>query len=306
MELRHLRYFLAVCEDEHVTRAAERLDVSQPTLSQQIRQLEDEVGAPLFERIGRRLRLASAGEIFREHARRALREMEDAVVAIRELEGLRRGRVVVGTVQTANVYLIPGAVARLTAAHPGLFVRVEELSAGEIAERLAAGRIDLGISFAPADPSEVEAEDLFDEELVLVVPDGHRLARRKRVGAGSLEGERLVLMSAGFSTRRLVDEYLEGSKARPVIAVEMNSIEGILATVRSSGAATILPALALGEGVGGLRSVGLDGPTPRRTVSLLWRRGAYRSHAARAFAAEVARFRGRPPGRVARADEPEG
>lgn len=104
MELRHIRYFLAVAEESHFTRAAEKLHVSQPTLSQQIRELEAELGAPLFDRIGKQVRLTAAGEIFREHAQKAANEIQEARVALGELEGLKRGEVTVGVVQTVNTY----------------------------------------------------------------------------------------------------------------------------------------------------------------------------------------------------------
>ncbi|MBP6201004.1 MAG: LysR family transcriptional regulator, partial [Nitrospira sp.] len=118
MEFRHLRYFLAVADALHFTKAAERLPVSQPALSAQIKQLEQEVGVPLFDRVGRSVQLTRAGAIFREHARRALREMELAQVAIAEEEGLQRGTLTVGVVQTVNAYLIPEIVGRFSTLHP--------------------------------------------------------------------------------------------------------------------------------------------------------------------------------------------
>ncbi len=273
MELRHLRYFLAVAEEGHFTRAAERLFVSQPTLSQQIRQLEGELGAPLFERGKRRVRLTSAGEILRDHARRVLGEVEAAALAIAELDGLKRGRVTLGAVQTANAYLIPPILGRFTALHPGITVRVEELSAGSIVAGVASGRLDLGVSFTPPLPDEgadeIETEPLFEEELILVLAAGHHLAGRPWRNVGELDGEPLILLPTEFCTRRLVDEALANARARPALAVEMNSIEGILAAVKAGGGATILPALALWGGPPGLRGVRLRNPTPRRGVGLL-------------------------------------
>jgi LysR family cyn operon transcriptional activator len=288
MELRHLRYFLAAAEEAHFTRAAERLHVSQPTLSQQIRQLERELGSPLFDRIGRRVRLTSAGAVLREHARRALGEIDAAALAIAELNGLKRGRVTVGAVQTANAYLIPPVLGRFTSAHPGITVRVEELSAGEVEAGVASGRLDLGISFTPPSPGEVEAEPLFEEELILIVAEGHRLAGNRRLPMRELEGEPMVLLPPEFCTRRLVEDALAAARVRPTVVVEMNSIEGILAALRGGRGATVLPALALHGGQPGLVGVGLSEPTPRRGVGLLWRRGGYRPRAALAFAAAVA------------------
>src|SRR5271155_4734082 len=128
MELRHLRYFLAVANTLHFRRAAEALDVSQPTLSQQIQQLEKELGTTLFDRIGKRVGLTVAGETFRHHAQRVLHELDEAQVALLELEGLKRGKLHVGAVQTLNTYLIPPIIARFATLHPEVFLNVEELT----------------------------------------------------------------------------------------------------------------------------------------------------------------------------------
>jgi LysR family cyn operon transcriptional activator len=306
MEIRHLRYFMAVADSAHFTRAAGSVHVSQPTLSQQIRQLEDELGTPLFDRVGRRVRLTAAGEILREHAQRVLRELDAARSAIGELEGLTRGTLAVGAVQTVHAYLVPTAIARFTAAHPSVGVRVRELSSGAVEQGLVEGALDLGIGFAPAAAPEVVSEPLFDEEVVLIAPEGHRLARRRQVRLRELDGEPLVLLSPEFCTRRLVDEGMREAGASPRVAVEMNSIESILETVRAGRAATLLPALALAGDAGpGLRAVAVAEPALRRTVGLLWLKDGYRCAAARAFAGEVraaasgaARGRARPARRA--------
>jgi len=271
VELRHLRYFLAVAEESHFRRAAERLHVSQPTLSLQVQQLEKELGTPLFERTGRRVRLTQAGEVYRGHARRALANLEEAQIALDELEGLLRGRLAVGVVQTVNAYLIPSVVAGFAARHPGVRLRVEELSAEGIEEGLADGRLDLGVSFVEADGGDLEAEPLFEEELVLIVPEGHRWAGRRSVRAADLAGEPLALLPEGFCTRRLAEECFRTAGVRPAVAVEMNSVEALVAVVRSGGPATVLPALAAGGP--GVAAIRLERPTPRRSVGLLRRRG---------------------------------
>ncbi|MFI4875698.1 MAG: LysR family transcriptional regulator, partial [Blastopirellula sp. JB062] len=128
MELRHLRYFLAVAEHCHFRNAAEELLVSQPTLSQQIKDLEKEIKAPLFERVGRRVLLTQAGETFQDYAQRALDILDEGQAAINEFDDLLRGRLTVGVVQTVNAYLIPPIVARFTSNHPQVSLKIEELS----------------------------------------------------------------------------------------------------------------------------------------------------------------------------------
>ena len=283
MELRHLRYFLAVAETSHFRRAAESLHVSQPTLSQQILQLEKELGTTLFDRIGRRVRLTVAGETFRHYAQQVLLKLNEAQIALLELDGLKRGKLYVGAVQTLNNYFIPSIIARFTEAHPGVFLSVEELAAGQIEQELLRGRLDLGISFLPSATDDFDCEPLLDEHLVLIVSSRHRLARRQHIKMIELNDEPLVLLPTAFYPRQLFDEKAQEVGIRPRVAVEMNSIDGILAAIRSSGGATVLPALALTKRVTGLRVLSLLEPTPQRSVGLLWRRDCYRCNATKTF-----------------------
>jgi LysR family cyn operon transcriptional activator len=288
MELRHLRYFLAVAETLHFGQAAEQLHISQPTLSQQVSQLESELRVALFDRLGRRVQLTDAGELFRIHARRVLQEVEEAKVALDELEGLQSGRLCLGVVQTASAYLIPSAVSRFAKAYPGVVLRIEDLSADQIEEELVQGRLHLGISFLPPTAPTIEAQALCDEELVLIVTADHRLARRTRLPVRELDGEALVLQPDSFSPRRLFEEAARSVGLWPRVVVEMNSIEGILATVRGMGGATVLPSMAVARMAGDLRQITLTDPTPRRKLGQLWRRGSYRSRAALRFVEHIA------------------
>ncbi len=288
MELRQHRYLLTVAQEGHFTRAAEKLFVSQPALSQQIRQLEDELGSVLLDRSGRRVRVTAAGEVLCQHARRVFQELDEARVTLQELEGLQRGSLVVGTVQTVNAYLLPRIVAEFAAAYPAIMLRVEEQSAGEIESGLQEGTLQLGIGFVPPANEGIETEPLFEEELVLIVKEEHPLAGRTEVSVRELDGVAMVLLSTAFCTRRLWDTCAGEAGIRPRVLVEMNVIGGILASLSRTMAATVLPALALaGEQAGGLVSIPLRDPTPRRTVGLLWRRNGYQCAASRAFAQTV-------------------
>jgi len=288
MEFRHLRYFLAVADALHFTKAAEGLPVSQPALSAQIKQLEQEVGVPLFDRVGRSVQLTRAGAIFREHARRALREMELAQVAIAEEEGLQRGTLTVGVVQTVNAYLVPEIVSRFSTLHPQVLLKFDELSGPDLEDRIKHGTVDLGIGFVPAGSDRIECQPLFEEDFVLIASSRHRLASRRRLPLAVLADEPLVLLPDIYCTRRLLDASFAQVGIRPRVTVEMNSIDGILATVRMSRLATLLPRLSLGlKGNAVLRSIPVMNPTPRRAVGLLWRKGSYRSGAAKALSDQV-------------------
>lgn len=287
MDFRHLKYFLEVARHAHFTRAARALHISQPTLSQQIGTMEKELGVPLFDRTGKTVRLTQAGELFRKYARNAVREMEDARVALGELEGLGRGSLRVGAVQTASAHLMPAIVARFNEKHPCVSLQIEELSGDAIEAGLLSGHLNLGVGFVPPASSEIAWQLLTREELVLVVGPKHRFAERANVNWRELENEPLALLSRDFCTRRLFDECAQSAQVALNVAVEMNSIEALLATVRLSAMATIVPALALKGQGDNLRAIGLLAPTPQRDLGLMWRKGTYRCAATRAFAAEV-------------------
>lgn len=272
MELRHLRYFLAVAEHCHFRNAADELLVSQPTLSQQIKDLERELGAALFERVGRRARLTQAGETFRDYARRALDVLEEGQAVLNEFDDLLRGRLTVGTVQTVNAYLIPKVVARVASEHPQVNLKVEELSASEIENRVLSGSLDFGVSFTPTTNREFDVEHLFEEQLVLVLHPDHPLAGRKKIPVSHLSKERFCLLDRSFCTRRLIEECFRDGGATLHVAVEMNSVEGIIATVEAEGPPTILPLLGVTSSPI-LKWVELQHPTPSRTICVLRTKG---------------------------------
>lgn len=284
MELRTLRYLLAVAEEGHFTRAAERCFVSQPALSQQIRKLEDELGEVLLDRSTTPVRLTAAGEVVVAHARRILAELEAMRVALDELQGLQQGNLTVGAVQTVQAYLIPYAVATFTRRYPGVRLQVLELPADEVEAGVLEGRFHLGLSFVPPGQEGLEAIPLFGEELVLVVPSDHVLAAQQMVSPEMLAQIPLALLPTTYCTRRLWDRWAQQVGLKPKVALELNTIEGLLHVTRELGVATVLPALTLRlEAARMLRAVRLPAPAPRRTVGVVRRRGAYVGRAALAF-----------------------
>lgn len=285
MELRQLRYFAALAEEQHVGRAAARVHITQPGLSQQIRKLEAELRVPLIERHSKGIRLTPAGETLLPFARAALCQVQDATVALQELIQLEQGVVTVGTLQTVNAALLPKAVARLTCSHPGIHVSVHELSAREIELGVEQGRLDLGIGFvSPIHRTEVlEAAPLFEEDLVLIVPRQHSLARRRRLPLRQLAGVSLVLLSQRFRTREILDEAVRTAKLGLRIAAETDTVHSLLSIVREADLGTVLPRMAVPLEERDLRCIRLSDPMPSRSVGLIWRRGGFRSHASRAL-----------------------
>ncbi|OZI60596.1 LysR substrate-binding domain-containing protein [Bordetella genomosp. 11] len=299
MELRHLRYFIALAGSLNFTRAAERVHVTQSTLSHQVRQLEDEVGQPLFERIGKRVVMTPAGESFLAYASRALKEVDMGLGELKRDSASMIGEVRVGTTHTFNLEFIPDCVARFLQDSPAVRVIIEELPADAIALQLDAGKLDFGVAYRPESPSALQFEPWFNEELVLVVGQHHPLAARRRLRVIELHREPLVLLPASFSTRRLLDECFAAAGAEPAIIAEMNSVAAMLglAARMQVGTIAVAGATALHRA---LRTIPLENPTPMRTPGLLFNNGRPQSPASRAFAALLRRRAMARGGRTAR------
>jgi LysR family cyn operon transcriptional activator len=283
MLLRHVRYLTAVAEHRNFTRAAEALHVSQPTLSQQIKQLENSLHVQLLDRSGRTVRLTDAGEAYLSHARRALRELDAGERAIHDVQDLSRGSLRLAMTPTFTAYLIGPLVERFNTRYPGITLSVQEMTQGRIEAALAEDRLDLGIAFAGARSAEIETQALFVETLSLVVGSAHPCAGQQApLAVQGLEKEVLVLLSSDFATRHHIDLYFRDHGIAPRIAIEANSISAIVEIIRRGRLATVLPD-AIAREQPGLHPVALLPAIPPRTVALLRRKGAYVSAASQAF-----------------------
>ncbi|TGB15648.1 transcriptional regulator CynR [Streptomyces sp. MZ04] len=282
-ELRHLRYLLAVAEHANFTRAAEELRVSQPTLSQQIKQLERTVGTQLLDRTGRTVRLTDAGETYAHYARRALRDLATAERAVLDVADLSRGHLRLAITPTFTAYLVGPLAAEFHDHHPGITLDVKEMTQERIEAGLLADKIDLGIAFHGPHAPGIAATALFTETLGLVVGAQHPGTEREvPLPIGELTERQLALLSGDFATRTHIDGYFTAHGVRPRIAVEANSIQALTEIVRRTDLATVLPD-AVTHDHPHLTPVPLDPPLPARTVTLLHRDSAYRSAASRAF-----------------------
>ncbi|MFG2982092.1 transcriptional regulator CynR [Streptomyces sp. NPDC048258] len=294
LELRHLRYLIAVAEHGSFTRAAEELRISQPTLSQQVRQLERGMGAQLLDRTGRAVRLTDAGATYVHYARGALRDLAAAERAVTDLADLSRGHLRLALTPTFTAYLVGPLIAGLHAAHPGITVDVREMPQDRIEAGLLADDHDLGLAFAGPHPPGIAAAPLFTETLGLVTAAdaaGDRPPTGGALPVRDLAERRLALLSGDFATRGHVDAYLAAHGVRPHVAVEANSVQALTEIVRRTPLVTVLPD-AVTDDHPHLRPVPLAPAIPPRTVVLLRRESAYESAAARAFTALLRRLVG--------------
>lgn len=199
MELRHLRYFIAVAEELHFRRAAERLHMSQPPLSQQIRQLEEEVGATLLLRNQRKVELTAAGAAFLVRAREILDSVEDAARQARRVQRGEVGRLAVGFVGSAMYSFVPELLRAFRDDKPDIALRLHEMGTTEQLRQLEDGRLDVGFVRLRGARPGLAFESVLDEEVVVALPDVHPLAQRPLLRLSDLEGESLVLLTPAGS-----------------------------------------------------------------------------------------------------------
>lgn len=270
MELRQLRYFLAVAECQSFTRGAEKVAISQPSLSIQVAALEEELGAPLFDRLGRQVALTEAGRLFRDHAQRVIRETELAAQSIRDLIGAEQGRLVVGALSTVNSYLVPPLVCRFKQRFPRVHLHVHAQPSFTIEEAVLANRLDLGLCLLPVANDRLVTSRLFTETLVLVAPPDVRLAA-KRIRMRELAKLPLVLLPSDYCLRKMIEAECAEVGVRPEVSVEMTSPEGILEAVKQGAGLTILPELYVRQRIRGtgLRLLELYDPVPRHDVGVV-------------------------------------
>lgn len=272
MELRHLRYFMSVVKLGSFTRASDELCITQPTLSHQIRQLEEELGCELFERGARSVRLTDAGDIFTAYAARALREAEDGKAAVRAFQGLREGRLAFGVVSSFTNTLLPPLLSRFQAEYPGIELNVLELPTAELERQVRDGELSFGVAYGPAHSDAVALEELFEEELAVIVSNQHPLAGTECISLAQIAKVPLALLPRSFVSRKLVDAAFTNAGCSPLVKLELNSIDALLQMVAKTSLGTIL-ATRMASGPGSLVAIPLR-PALCRVACIFTRRGA--------------------------------
>lgn len=282
MLARPIQYFLAVAEHLSFTKAAAALHVSQPALSQQVRQLEESLGAQLFDRSGRTTRLTDAGDVYLLYARRAHQELREAKNAIHDVSDLSRGSLRIAVTPTFTTYLVGPLIEAFHTRHPKITVNLKEISQERIEELLLAGELDVGIAFDEINTPDIEAIPLLNETLALVVNRKHRLAEERAITSKGLSVESLVLLSTEFATRDQIDRYCRKHAIRPQVQMEVNALGAVIEIVRRTHLSTLLPArIALAHD--DLVAITLEPERLQRTAVLLRRKEAYLSAAVGVF-----------------------
>lgn len=282
MNLRDLRYLVALADTLHFGRAAEACHVSQPTLSAQIKKLEEYLGTPLVERRPRHITLTETGRRVVERARRLLKEADDIREVARATRDPLSGRLKLGLIPTLAPYLLPRVAPKIRRALPKLELMLYEYQTGPLLERVRNGEIDVGLLALPAESAGLASRALFAEAFVVAMPARHALTARKRIRVADLAGESLLLLEDGHCLR---DQALEVCGASHIVESQdfrATSLETLRQMVAAGLGITLLPRLAA-EGpfaaARGLTTRPFAPPTPQRTIGAVWRPSTTRAAA---------------------------
>jgi LysR family transcriptional regulator, hydrogen peroxide-inducible genes activator len=288
MELNQLRYFCAIAETSSFSRAAQLTHVSQPSLSQQIRKLEDELGARLFDRLGRTVRLTDLGRAFLPRARGVLRELEAARGDVVARKGSIGGPVCVGAIPTIAPYFLPRRLTTFSRKHPQARITVVEEITPVLLERLRAGSVDVAIVALPltARGHEFRSFPLMTEKLFAVLPRLHPLARRRAVSLAELREEPFLLLRDGHCFRETAVQACKRARLNPQIVFESGNFTSILSMVNAGLGISIIPEMAL-ENWTGCRFVPLEDERAARTIGAVILKGRFATRVQEAFLTHI-------------------
>jgi LysR family transcriptional regulator, hydrogen peroxide-inducible genes activator len=276
MELHQLRYFVAVAHLGNFTRAAEKCLVAQPSLSQQIIKLERELGGPVFDRTGRKVRLTDRGRVFYDKAVDILAAVEVAKRATMEDAGA--GHVSVGAIPTVAPYLLPGLLKRFVQQFPRAEVKVIENLTEYTVQGCLEGDVDLGLLALPVDDDRLAVEPLFTEELVLAMAAQHRLCRKPRVTMADLSEERFVLLSEMHCLGQQVVSFCKQQSCQPSVSCHSAQLLTVQELVALGHGVSLIPQMAVDADKSQRRKYrSLAGEKPTRTIAMIWRKDRSRS-----------------------------
>jgi LysR family hydrogen peroxide-inducible transcriptional activator len=289
MEIHQLRYFLAVADEGNFSRAAEKVRVAQPSLSQQIQKLEAEVGQPLFDRLPRTVVLTEAGRCLLEFARKILTDVADARRCVDELKGEVGGRLGVGAIPTIAPYVLPSLIGKFQKRYPKVSLEIVEDVTENIARRLEDGELDVAFASTCNDGPTIERYSLGQEALLLLLPKEYPLAKKKQVNWSDLKSEKFLLLHEINCLSQQVSELLAANRLQADLALkgaQLGTIAGLVAA--GMGVALVPEMMVKYRPIPGCVSLSFAPPVPRREINLLRNPLRFQSKAAEAFHEEAA------------------
>jgi DNA-binding transcriptional LysR family regulator len=287
MNLHHLAIFYAVAETGSISACGERMHISQPAVSRQLKEFEQRIGVVLFERLPRGMRVTQPGEVLRDYAARLFEIARTAEAAVREMSDARQGHLSIGASNTVGTYILPGLIAGFRRSHPAVGISLFVGNTEQVAQGVADLRFTLGFIEGPLHLSGMRVDRFIDDELVPVASGDHALRAKKRLLSADLCGHALLMRERGSGTRELVERRLQRHGVRAGYIVEFGSNEAIKqAAIRGEGVAW-LPRVCMARELAAAELVRLpvQALTIRRPLSVIRRSGGYAAPVAEAFRA---------------------
>ena len=283
-----MRYFVAVADEGNFSRAAAKVRVAQPSLSQQIRKLEAEVGQPLFDRLPRSVVLTEAGRCLIDYARQILASIVDARRCVDELKGEVAGELAVGAIPTIAPYVLPGLVRKFQEHYPEVTLEIVEDVTEGITRRVAAGELDVALASTCQQTPTLRRQSLGTEPLLALVPEGHPLAKKNLVELDDLKSQRFLLLHEMHCLSQQVNHLLESRRLRPEIALAGSQLSTIANMVAASIGLSIVPQMMVKHrATPGCVSLPFAPPVPERELNVLYNPLRFQSKAATAFRQEA-------------------
>lgn len=279
MNIRALQYFIALAELRHFRKAAERCHVSQPTLSTQIKKLEEQLGTDLIERNSRQVMLTPIGERILERARIIVAETTAIRQLARDADDPFAGTLSLGVFPTLAPYLLPHVIPTLRSKFPKLTLRLFEEKTEQVMAMLASGLVDAILLALPLDDDQLHVEPLFDEPFVLVLPSDHALTKRPAVSLSDLQSEQLLLLEDGHCLRQHALDVCQLAGAKEKLDFQASSLETLRYMVAAGSGVTLMPILATKPPVTKTDNVvtrAFSTPQPQRTIAMAWRTSSLR------------------------------
>ncbi len=277
MNLRALQYFVKLAELRHFSKAAEACFVSQPTLSTQIKKLEEELGVQLVERIPRKVKLTPVGQEIADRAQHVLRDIEQIRMTARRSRDPETGTLRLGIFPTLAPYLLPHVVPGIRERFPALKLQLVEEKSADILRQLDNGILDAALLALPLDGDGLEIEILFEEPFVLAIPKSHTLCDRKNIRMSDLDGRELLLLADGHCLRDHALEVCALAGARERVDFHATSLETLRQMVAADVGITLMPVLAVKPPIAITDNMSIKPfakPVPSRTIALVWRRSS--------------------------------
>ncbi|BFT72780.1 LysR family transcriptional regulator [Paenibacillus sp. P36] len=282
MEFRQLEYFAAICEELHFTRAAEKLGMSQPTLSHQIKMLEDELGVPLFDRIGKKIAITEAGHILLNECKVIFSSLKNVKVQIMELQKVTRGTLSIGALPGELTQLVSSLLINFHQIYPEVQIKIVNFD--DVVERVIQNQIDLAITILPVEDDRVVKYPLYKEDIYLTVSKDHALAEQESINFDEISKHPFIMFPQTYKCRQIIDltSSTSGFQIEPII--ETTAIETIISLVKADAGVTALSRTYLNlYNDTQLKAIKIENPTLSREIAIIHHKDKYLSQAARLF-----------------------